>query len=535
MINNSIPEYLFIRTCIFVLRAIGPFSVAYSLLRPFVSLSPQWRIRLLPLDIYAAIEAAFLLFVYLPLKARSQHPTFHPPLRAQSERRTLFKRCIATTHEHEKYLGQWFRNADLADIKKENVEEFLAWAFLNTTSSKDRKQTGEPNVTDQVHEAELQDYIEGLERQFGRTLPNGCGEAKPLRLTLDEVRMVHRPLVWYLIIFLVDILTHFWLVSHQFNFYRVSLTASLASVFPPRPQSAFTRRVSTGSFPYWYRPHTSHKRRPIVFLHGIGVGLNTYVPFLAALNAHGNDEQIDGDIGIIALELLPVSFRITPSLPGREEFCAQLQKILDTHQEFANGFTLVAHSYGSVLATHMLSSDASSGLRPLIKSIVLIDPVSILLHLPDVAYNFTYRSPRSASQWQLWYFASTDMGVAHTLARGFFWSENILWKEDYGHLPITVFLADRDIIAPTHEIREYLTNCERSEAPRTWRGGWDEDHTIWRTDQGVGQPKTLVWCNGLDHAQIFDREHWRKMLVTEVERVSTIPSEEPTSSETYLG
>lgn len=42
-------------------------------------------------------------------------------------------------------------------------------------------------------------------------------------------------------------------------------------------------------------------------------------------------------------------------------------------------------SYGSVIATHLLKSpDMASR----ISSVMLVDPISLLLHQPDVAYNF---------------------------------------------------------------------------------------------------------------------------------------------------
>lgn len=61
---------------------------------------------------------------------------------------------------------------------------------------------------------------------------------------------------------------------------------------------------------------------------------------------------------------------------------------------------------------------------------ILVDPIPFLLHFPDTTYNFTRRKPRSASEIFLFYFASMDMGSAHTLCRRFFWNQLILWKED---------------------------------------------------------------------------------------------------------
>ena len=52
--------------------------------------------------------------------------------------------------------------------------------------------------------------------------------------------------------------------------------------------------------------------------------------------------------------------------------------------------TKVSRRYGSVVATHLLKTP---NLASMISSVILIDPVSILLHQPDVAYNFVIPVP----------------------------------------------------------------------------------------------------------------------------------------------
>ena len=65
--------------------------------------------------------------------------------------------------------------------------------------------------------------------------------------------------------------------------------------------------------------------------------------------------------------------------------------------------------YGSVIVTHLLRDPEVSSS---IASLVLVDPVSILLHLPDVAYNFVSQaahisvSPPSLLVSQLPYLSS---------------------------------------------------------------------------------------------------------------------------------
>ena len=131
----------------------------------------------------------------------------------------------------------------------------------------------------------------------------------------------------------------------------------------------------------------------------------------------------------------------------------------------------------------------------------MIDPVTILLHLPDVAFNFTYRKPKQANELQLHYFASTDMGVAHTLGRCFFWQEIILWKHELTGRNVTVSLSGRDLIVNTVTVARYLAG---------------EDDLIedqWRYRGWKGQGLDVVWFEELDHAQVFDKRKNRQKLV----------------------
>ena len=163
---------------------------------------------------------------------------------------------------------------------------------------------------------------------------------------------------------------------------------------------------------------------PVLFIHGIGIGLYPYVNFLAQINQKDGSSAEDGDIGIIAIEIMPVSFRLTSPALGKDEMCDEIHKILEKHGW--DKVVLVSHSYGtvdpchdvlpvntdgilgSVISTHLLHHSKTS---ELCGPVFLIDPVSILLHLPDVAYNFTCRKPRRANEHQL-YCKSYESGVA---------------------------------------------------------------------------------------------------------------------------
>jgi pimeloyl-ACP methyl ester carboxylesterase len=212
--------------------------------------------------------------------------------------------------------------------------------------------------------------------------------------------------------------------------------------------------------------------------------------------------NIDPSVGIIVLEILPVSFRITLPPPDHEVVLSAIRVIFDYHN--FQEVVVISHSYGSTITTHMIHSPT---LSPRISSVVLIDPVTILLHLPDVAYNFMYRTPRAANEWQLWYFASMDMGVSHALARHFFWGENILWKDELTALgrPTAVVLSGQDQISSPHDILRYLTGKDCEDNGRAV-------DVIPFSD--VDDGRCNVWfVPGIDHAQVFEAKARREMLV----------------------
>jgi len=181
---------------------------------------------------------------------------------------------------------------------------------------------------------------------------------------------------------------------------------------------------------------------------------------------------------------------------------------------------------------------------------VLIDPVSILLHLPDVAFNFTRRKPKQANEHQLYYFASMDMSVSHTLSRHFFWNENVLWKKDIGRRRVTVSLSGRDLIVDTEAVGRYLSTGVGSEVPSGSTSGDDADTLIdieeyseteengmrlrggegegtgdeeididdeeWKFRPWRGAGIDILWFKDLDHAQVFDKPATRRKIISAI-------------------
>ncbi|CRK12752.1 hypothetical protein BN1723_007431 [Verticillium longisporum] len=485
MVGTSIWDYVLIRTSIFLLSLIAPLSTLYSLARVLFPLPLPFPVGL---EVWLALEAVFYLVFYLPRRAYLQRAAVHPPTACREDRRRLFRECNNNVPDPERYLTKWFQDAPLSEIKRENMKEFFRWAFLNTGD------------VDPAHDEELEEYVGEMEKLLGRKLEPGHGNAKCLRLTLDKVEMLHRSLTWYLCVFVVDTVAWVYLRYYSFEFHGTSV----AAVFPLRPFTPFaTSRSPAKTLTYWHRPHTSKTRLPVLFIHGIGIGLYQYINFLADLNAEGSQSPSDGQVGIIALEIMSVSSRITGEAMSKDEMCDEVACILKAHGW--ERVVLVSHSYGSIVTTHLLRAPRTA---KVIGPILFVDPVSFLLHLPDVAYNFTYRKPTRANEHLLSYFGAKDMGISHTLFRRFFWAENILWKEDIQGHSVSVVLSGRDSIIDAKVIGAYLTG-----APD---GGLDTER--WKDGVWKGGLLEVLWFPDLDHGQAFDGKKARRRLVDVVRR-----------------
>ncbi|KAG5985463.1 hypothetical protein E4U55_000025 [Claviceps digitariae] len=516
MIGVSARELVLIRLWILSFRYMPVLYVAL-LAGTFLYQTNSSSLRKLRIILSALLvaELLFFVFVYAPHKRRLRRAAVHPiSMSSPAERKALFEKCVTNTSQPEEYIRWWFLGAEMEDIRHDNLREFFLWAFFDTDM-----QAQSSRHIDQDVWHELEEYIALTEQQLGRSFSKGRGPAKCLRLTFDDVPSTYRCLLWYCIMFFVDMATHVALSWHGFCYYARSSDKSLAT-FPPRPQEWLAKyRSPEPELGYWFKPHSCPSRRPLIFWHGIGVGLWTYVPFLIQLGRSVGGENV----GFIVPELLPISFRLTQAPPQKDKLLRMIVNILDHHRQWET-FTLVSHSYGSVLTTHMLHSPT---IQRRIASIVLIDPVTILLHLPDVAYNFTRRPPRRANEWQLWYFASTDLGVAYSLGRHFFWRDNILWREDLfaksastllasgitgestqsTRRKVAVTLSGRDLIVDTASVATYLTSKPQ----------------FILTDGAIGDPEeygqvslnevdVIVFPN-LDHAQVFDCKYARDRVV----------------------
>ena len=178
--------------------------------------------------------------------------------------------------------------------------------------------------------------------------------------------------------------------------------------------------------------------------HGITTGWGLYINLIRVLAQNRTVVLID----LEGIKIKSMSFQ----LPTPEQFANKVHNILKRHK--IKRCSIVAHSFGSVSCTWFLRYHPES-----ISHITMIDPVSILLMLPDVAYSFLYRTPSNFFQCIVYFCASRDLTVSHMLHRQFWWYNNIFWLDDLpAHIGLVVGLAGNDQIANAKVLQQYINN-----------------------------------------------------------------------------
>lgn len=149
-------------------------------------------------------------------------------------------------------LRKWFFNARTKDIKRENVREWLAWAIANGRTLE------EADAMPEYHKLVDESIAWAEARLHAKYEPGYNKDVKCMRLTLDPVRVLTRPLGYYVVTNAVTIGVGIWLVLyHGFQLRSSHGLQMLVKPASDAPKSDF--------------------RLPIVFLHGLGIGLGQYM------------------------------------------------------------------------------------------------------------------------------------------------------------------------------------------------------------------------------------------------------------------
>ncbi|KAF8639790.1 hypothetical protein AX17_001049 [Amanita inopinata Kibby_2008] len=346
-------------------------------------------------------------------------------------------------------LRTWFRKVPWSSLRLHEVRKWIFWAIYNS-------EMPPPEQLSHVQRAVLDDALEHLQKRTGCKIPQGSNpEYQPMCLTIDPVKIRWRPFSYYILIAFINRYLRTW--------FRDRYDVKCHSY-----QGLETWDASSGP-------------RPILFIHGLGLGLLQYNVFLRHFFTAVKDRPL----------LVPLQPQISQDLfhpqyltpPNRRQTVNKLTGLLhelgwvhlstdgdDTESTIESedeagrrrlrsskrgGVTVLSHSNGSYIHAWLLKDCPNVVARS-----CFVDPVTFCSWEGDVCYNFIYRSCTTGTELLMRYFVSTELGVANLLQRHFEWASNSLWYEEIPNArdPSKTFflLGGRDAIVQAERVRRYL-------------------------------------------------------------------------------
>jgi len=426
------------------------------------------------------VEVVF--FFYAAWRHHIVSRTVSKPLPYPTSRKRLFSRILSYIAQQNEYdakqwISAWFLGVPFERVRQQNLEVFFTWAFFATTPSKINSQ----------ERREVKEMVATFCSSFNIQMEPGFTPDLPcVRLNLDAIAFSHRPLLYYAAIFAVQQACGLVLLAAGFE------------------------HGSVDGISYWWRgsssslPKSEDRRtqlqEPLLFFHGIGIGLAPYLQLLSKLCARqyftsGSNRQWH-QRGVLLVELPSIAQAVfkgasTESTPTPDCMVSTIRKIASLKR--VQRFGIVAgHSFGSIPVAWLVRKAPD-----LVGSTLFIDPVCFLLFLPDVGSNFLYRKPTTLIARLISALASRELYTANALHRHFWWYCNVLWADDVpSDCPALVVLSSADCIVPAAKVRSYLD--ESPNISTMWLPGMNHGQVLVRPDL---QNKVAAQMMKMEHKQ----------------------------------
>ncbi len=226
---------------------------------------------------------------------------------------------------------------------------------------------------------------------------------------------------------------------------------------------------------------------PIVFCHGIGIGLAYYLSLIDELLKLGRPlflpeipyvsfthtstkvvfylNSLSHDYAHQVLLYLPLQvcgFRpwiSRKSILTPPAVVSTLTAMLASHGHMEASF--IGHSYGTSWVSYMCKYSSDT-----VASLLFLDPICFCLHHPCLTKSFVYHraDPGSVS-----YMVKTDVIINWTIQRSFPWARIILFVEDIPNVPCSVYISDQDVLIPVQTVEKYFKSkgahfCDEKDA-----------------------------------------------------------------------
>ncbi|KAI7904032.1 Alpha/Beta hydrolase protein [Cokeromyces recurvatus] len=338
--------------------------------------------------------------------------------------------------------------------------------------------------------------LSAVEQWFCVTFPQGLNpNLECIRLNLDPVQAVHRPFILYLSMYLITTVFHLFYLKN-WGFQHSGGTEAgiiwggpigylhdvLQSLFTQTTKESQMKRLS-----YYYRPSTSissDPQTPIVFIHGIGVGILCYAEFIYQVVT-----QLDRPIFLV--ELPYVAMHMVDSVPTAIETVSEISNMLN---EFGyDKAVYISHSLGTGVTSWVMNMAPET-----VAGLILIDPICFLLHHHHVAFNFVHRLPKTIFEYILHYGAARELYISYYISRHFQWYETIYFCKEVDSVSTnilenaSIFLSENDGIVGSTHVHHYLSK----------RGA------------------QVHMMEGLRHAMFLTNTEWKNKILNQIDFIS---------------
>jgi hypothetical protein len=283
---------------------------------------------------------------------------------------------------------------------------------------------------------------------------------RPLRMSLEDVQISHKPLTIYILVYMI----------------KFGTSAILRC-------SGFRRIVTRSGLVAWFRPSQQKKKQdddeqepilpqlqPLLFFHGVSPA-----PLTICLPMILNGLAADRRRAVVLFENPTISWSLGFYALSEQDTLDGVQQVvheyLDTNTNSSNEkqqrLAIAGHSFGSCCVTWLIRSPT---LRNRVGQIILLDPVTILLSEPSVVVNFLYANHRRA-RLDLLEIVSSELFTQYYIRRHFSWYNSELWMPDVpSDIPITIALSGKDDIVDAPAVREHVLQFQHEHGGRDRRG-----------------------------------------------------------------
>ncbi|KAF0717143.1 Aste57867_2467 [Aphanomyces stellatus] len=423
----------------------------------------------LPLLLYFASETLFLVH-YTRTATRLGRPVIAPPQlvaalasrqHAPSSVSAFFETMASHTPDLRAMVEEWFFDTPFDQLTRPDLCAWFSYTFYS-------KEWQHMHLADRD---EVDALVTRLYELVGAAEPPSPS-AQPIqciRHTLDPFHATVRPWVAYAVTIGMNQLSH--VLLRVAGFRRMTLARGLH---------------------YWHQPSLDSSTStvsPLVFVHGMGVGLLLYLPLVWQLKAAHPDRPL------FLLEMPCISMQWVEDVPSKDTTLAGIRRMLADHG-IARAHWM-GHSYGTAICSWVCQEMPAA-----VAHATFVDPIVFYLWKRDVAYNFLYRAPSTGLELLMWYYVSTEVHVSYVMRRDMWWYTMVCFPEHLprdptkknGNIAASIYLSSDDLIVNTKAVQTHLDRSAALRGKSTFPPESTDDIET-------------TWWNGLNHGEMMWHGH----------------------------